>query len=145
MNHLGTAQYQRRMLGFSDHSIYGVAVSKGIATAFVSWWELEVNGSCIIIFAFFVRCIDLTSADTYFHIFPGNFLVLIQYQCERSCEIRSLDTTRMCAVLHLPYPRQARYRSDISCGFTMVGIGRCCGSSGRDGFRYRSEWVEVLG
>lgn len=38
--HLGTAQYQRRCLGFSDHSIYGVAVSRGVARAYVAWWEV---------------------------------------------------------------------------------------------------------
>ncbi len=38
--HLGTAQYQRRTLGFSDHSIYGIAVSKGHVKAYVAWWEV---------------------------------------------------------------------------------------------------------
>lgn len=36
---LGAAQYQRRALGFRDHSIYGAAFTGSIATLHVSFWS----------------------------------------------------------------------------------------------------------
>ena len=40
---LSSAQYQRRSLGFSNHSVYGAAISGSLATLYVSYWSLPDN------------------------------------------------------------------------------------------------------